>query len=88
MKLKLAKNNIDDENKSISQKEIEKQMTDKDSTFIYLDNGNLLKDIQKLKTALEKNLKSVYFNKIKYGIDKDSFLYEMHIINNKSKNNI
>lgn len=81
MKLKLAKNSINGESKTISQKEIEESMTNKDSEIFYLDNDNSLKDIQKIKSALEKNSKSVYFNEIRYGLDKDSFLYELHIIN-------
>ena len=81
MKFKLAKSNIDGENKVISQKEIEEIMKNKDSEIFYLDKDNSLKDIQKLKSFLEKNSKSTYFNEIRYGLDKDSFLYELHVIN-------
>lgn len=81
MKLKLAKSNVDGGSHTISQKEIEEQMKNKDSEIFYLDKDNSLKDIQKIKAALEKNSKSVYFNEIRYGLDKDSFLYELHVIN-------
>lgn len=82
MKLKLAKVNNDADIIVITQKEIEEEIIKKGNAVFYLERDNSLKDIQKLKTSLEKTSKSVHFNEIRYGLDKDSFLYELHIINN------
>lgn len=80
MTFKLAKKELDSKQESITLDEIEKQAKESGSATFYLDKDNQLKDIQKLKTTLEKNAQAVHFNEIRYGLDKDSFLYELHII--------
>lgn len=80
MTLKLAKKELDDKQEVISFDEIQKQAEENGSATFYIDKDNSLKDIQKLKAALEKNSNSVYLNEIRYGLDNDSFLYELHII--------
>lgn len=81
MNFKLAKKDLNDKQKTISLDEIQKQVDEKGSITFYLDKENSLKDIQKLQASLEKSSKSVYWNELHYSSDKDSFLYELHIIN-------
>ncbi|RDU64179.1 HP0268 family nuclease [Helicobacter sp. MIT 14-3879] len=81
MELKLAKKELEDEQQTISLKEIQNQVETNGSATFYLDNDNPIKDIQKMRATLDKNLKSVHLNELRYGIDKNSFLYELHIIN-------
>ncbi len=81
MDLKLTKKEINDKPKHISLDEIKKQVEEKGSATFYLDKNNSIKDIQKMRVELEKNGKSVHWNELHYGLDKDSFLYELHIIN-------
>ena len=82
MKLKLANLDSIDSNieKTIALKDIEEELSKKDTLIFYLDKSNSIKDIQKLKTSLEKNVQSVYCNEIKHGMDKDNLIYELHII--------
>lgn len=82
MKLKLASLDSIDSNieKTITLKDIEEELSKKDTLIFYLDKSNSIKDIQKLKTSLEKNVQSVYCNEIKHGMDKDNLIYELHII--------
>lgn len=82
MKLKLANLDSIDSNieKTITLKDIEEELSKKDTLIFYLDKSNSIKDIQKLKTSLEKNVQSVYCNEIKHGMDKDNLIYELHII--------
>ncbi|RAX54951.1 hypothetical protein CCY99_02070 [Helicobacter sp. 16-1353] len=81
MDLKLARKDSNEKQKMISLEEIEKQVEEKGSATFYLDKDNSIKDIQKMRTQLEKNSKSVHWNELRFGLDKDSFLYELHIIN-------
>lgn len=81
MDLKLARKELNEKQKTISLKEIEKQVEENGSATFYLDKDNSIKDIQKMRISLEKNSKSVHWNELRYGLDKDSFLYELHIIN-------
>lgn len=81
MDLKLARKDLNEKQKTISLEEIEKQVEEKGSATFYLDKDNSIKDIQKMRLSLEKNSKSVHWNELRYGLDKDSFLYELHIIN-------
>lgn len=82
MKLKLANLDSIDSNieKTIALKDIEEELSKKDTLIFYLDGSNSIKDIQKLKVSLEKNVQSVYCNEIKHGMDKDNLIYELHII--------
>lgn len=80
MELKLSKKELNEKQKTISLEEIEKKVEEKGSATFYLDKDNSIKDIQKMRTILEKNSKSVHWNELRYGLDKDNFLYELHII--------
>ena len=78
MEFKLAKPELNSKAKSISLDEIIKTAEENGSATFYLDSENNAKDIQKLRTSLEKANKSVQLNELKYGLD--SHLYELHII--------
>ena len=80
MKLKLASLDLNTEGGTTTLKDIEEEISKKGNLMLYLDKSNSIKDIQKLKTSLEKSVQSVYYNEIKYGMDKDNFIYELQII--------
>lgn len=82
MTFKLAKTTPEDKIvRTISIDEIQKEVEAKGAATFYLDKDCSLKDAQKMRQILEKSAKSVHFNELRYGLDKDSFLYELHIIN-------
>lgn len=81
MELKLAQNDLDSKPKNITFEDIVSKVEANGSVALYLDKSNAQKDIQKMLSNLEKHGKSVHLNELKFGLDKDSFLYEMHIIN-------
>ena len=80
MNLKLARINLNDKPKTISLDEIEKQVKTKGNATFYLDRDNSLKDLEKIRSHFEKSTKSIYFHELRFGLDKDSILYELHII--------
>lgn len=78
MELKLAKKDINDKQKTISLEEMQSIVESRGNATFYLDKDNSIKDIQKMRSSLEKNAKVVHWNEIRYG--QDGFLYELHII--------
>lgn len=80
MNLKLARMNLNDKPKTITLEEIEKQVKEKGNTTFYLDRENSLKDLEKMCAHFEKSAKSTHFHELRFGLDKDCILYELHII--------
>lgn len=80
MNLKLAKNELNAKETIITMQEIQDKLIANGSVIVYLHKDNSQKDLQKLRTSMEKIAQSVYFNEVRYGLDKDSFLYELNII--------
>ena len=80
MKLKLAKKDIDSENSSITQKEIEAMVKEKESVILYFDQENAHKDLVSLVEKFEEKDYSVYLKEVKYGLDESDYIYEVHIL--------
>jgi len=51
----------------------------KDS-FYYFDKETSYKDLQDLIDELEKKGYSVYFREVKYSLEENGYMYEMHIL--------
>jgi len=52
----------------------------KRDSFFYFDKETSYKDLQDLIDLLEKNGYSVYFREVKYSLEDDGYMYEMHIL--------
>ncbi|MRJ06333.1 MAG: hypothetical protein C6I01_02275 [Epsilonproteobacteria bacterium] len=50
------------------------------NSFYYFDKKSSYKTLKDIIDRLEEEGFSVYFREVKYGLDEDAFLYEMHII--------
>lgn len=81
MKFQLAKKDLNDKVKTIDLEDMIAQSEQNGSAVFYLERENSLEEIKKACQKLEKKSKSIHFNELRYGLDKDSFLYELHIIN-------
>jgi hypothetical protein len=81
MKLKLAKERLDEEAKTVSLKDIEKELKESGgSKIFYFDRENAHKDLLALKEKFESKDYSVYFKEVRYGLDENDYLYEVHIL--------
>ena len=80
MKLKLAKQESDEEAGSISLKEIETMLKEKESLILYFDQENAHKDLIGMQEKLEEKDFSVYIKEVKYGLDENDYIYEAHIL--------
>ena len=76
MELKLVTS--ENKTKSISLKKFLEKV--KKDSFFYFDKETSYKDLQDLIDLLEKEGHSVYFREVKYTLEDDGYMYEMHII--------
>jgi len=76
MELKLV--STDNKTKTI---DLEKFLTKvKKDSFFYFAKETSYKDLQDLIETLEKKGYSVYFREVKYTLEDDGYMYEMHIL--------
>lgn len=80
MKLKLAKQHTDDETSTLSLKDIETMLKEKESLILYFDQENAHKDLVALVEKFEDKDYSVYLKEVKYGLDENDYIYEVHIL--------
>ena len=52
----------------------------KKDEFFYFSKETSYKDLQDLIDLLEKEGYSVYFREVKYSLEDDGYMYEMHIL--------
>jgi len=78
MKLKLARASINAKPKTIDISKIEENL-DKQSIF-YFDKDNSHKDLKALIEYFEDKGYSVYMREVKFGLNDDEFIYEVHIV--------
>jgi len=82
MKLKIAKQHLDDKsaNETVTLKDILNGLKEKGSAIYYFDNETPHKDLVDLVEKLEEKDHSVYLEEVKYGLDENDYIYEMHIL--------
>ena len=77
--LKLARTLLNGKAKAVSLKKLEEAVAEGQS-FFYLDKENTHKQVLALVQSFEKKGLSVYHKKVKYGLDEDDYMYEVHIL--------
>ncbi len=80
MKLKLAKNKIGDESKSVTLNEISDIVAKEGQKIFYFDQDNSHKNLVSLVEHFEAKGLSVYLKEIKFGLDESEYMYEVHIL--------
>ncbi|EJF07338.1 hypothetical protein ThvES_00005830 [Thiovulum sp. ES] len=81
MEFKLARESLDSQPEVVNLDYIEKQAEKEDETIIYLDRTNSQKVLNQLEKHFDKNFeKNVYRREVKFGLDENDYLYEVHIL--------
>ncbi|TKX31627.1 HP0268 family nuclease [Campylobacter aviculae] len=80
MDLKLVRNLINGKPKNISLSTIEEIVAKEGQKFFYFDKDNSHKNLIALVEHFEKKGLSVYYRTIKYSLDENDFMYEVHIL--------
>jgi len=78
MKLKLARTSIDTKPKIIELDKIEEDLEKK--SIYYFDKENSHKDLKAMIEHFEEKGFSVYMREVKFGLNDDEYLYEVHIV--------
>jgi len=78
MKLKLARTSVTSKPKIIEVDKIEEDL-DKKSIF-YFDKENSHKELKSLIEHFEEKEYSVYMREVKFGLNDDEYIYEVHIV--------
>ncbi len=78
MKLKLARTSLKAKPKAVELEKIEEELAQK--SIFYFDKDNSHKELKELIEYFEEKGYSVYMHEVKYGLDENEYLYEVHII--------
>ena len=78
MKLKLARTTLKAKPKSIELSKLEEELNNR--SIFYFDKDNSHKDLKALIEYFEEKGYSVYMREVKYGLDENEYIYEVHII--------
>jgi hypothetical protein len=78
MKLKLARASIESKPKAIELDKIEEDLEKK--SIFYFDKDNSHKELKSMIKHFESKEFSVYMREVKFGLDDDQYLYEVHIV--------
>jgi hypothetical protein len=78
MKLKLARASVASKPKLIELNKIEEDLEKK--SIFYFDKENSHKELKSLIEHFEEKEYSVYMREVKFGLDDDEYLYEVHIV--------
>ncbi|CZE47115.1 HP0268 family nuclease [Campylobacter geochelonis] len=80
MELKLARTELDKAPKNIAIEKIEEDLEKSGQKIYYFDRENSHKDLIALIEFFEKKGLSVYHRTVKYGLDDNEYMYEVHIL--------
>jgi len=78
MKLKLARTTLKAKPKTIELKKLEEDLATK--SIFYFDKDNTHKEMIELIEYFEEKGCSVYMREVKYGMDDNEYIYEVHIV--------
>ncbi|MEY3090475.1 MAG: hypothetical protein RL113_791 [Pseudomonadota bacterium] len=78
MKLKLARTTLKAKPKTIELSKIEEELATR--SIFYFDKENSHKELKDLIEYFEEKGYSVYMREVKYGLDENEYIYEVHII--------
>lgn len=80
MELKLARDAVNGKPKTIKLDKIESTIAEIGQKIFYFDKENSHKDLVSLVEYFEEKDFSVYLREVKYGLDENDYMYEVHIL--------
>jgi hypothetical protein len=80
MELKIARSENKSKPKKIELSKIEESVEKEGSVIFYFDRENSHKDLLELQDHFENKGKSFYMREVRYGLDENEYMYEVHIL--------
>lgn len=80
MQLKLARTELSAKPKSVKLEELEEQVQKSGQKIFYFDRENSHKDLIALVEFFENKGLSIYHRSVRYGLNENEYMYEVHIL--------
>ena len=80
MELKIARTDIKGKPKTITYDKILSEIKKESDRFFYFDKSNAHKDLVEFVEKLEEENYRVFFKEVRYGLDEDDYMYQVHIL--------
>ena len=80
MELKIARTTLNDKPKKIKIEKLEKDLLAEGQKIFYFDKDNSHKDLVALVEHFENKSYSVYLREVKYGLNENDYMYEVHVL--------
>jgi hypothetical protein len=80
MELKLARAELTAKPKSVAFDKLLDSIKQNGSAIVYFDKSNSHKDLMSVVKKFESEGFSVYLKEIRYGLDQEDYLYQVHIL--------
>jgi len=78
MKLKLARTTLKGKPRVVELEKLEEELSEQ--SIFYFDKENSHKELKELIEYFEEKGYSVYMREVRYGLDENEYIYEVHII--------
>jgi hypothetical protein len=80
MDILLARTEITSKPKSVNVDTLKKELEECNDKLFYLDRENSHKDMMSLIDTFEDDDYTVHFREIKFGLEDESYMYELHVL--------
>ncbi len=80
MELKLARTELTGKPKTVSLQKVLETLKNDGNSIIYFDKTNTHKALMEAIKEFEGAGYSVYFREVRYGLDADDYLYQVHLL--------
>ena len=80
MELKIARKELNETPKTVQLEQIVEDVKEDGQKILYFDRDNSHKTMIEFVEYFENLGYSVYFRDVKYGLDEDNYMYEVHIL--------
>ncbi len=80
MQIKLAREDLTKEPKAVDVDKLLAEIEEKKPIIYYLDRTNNPKDIIAFAEKVEKTKANIYLREVKYTLDEEDYMYEVHIL--------
>jgi hypothetical protein len=80
MDILLARTKINKKPKTISVNKLKEELSLCNDKLFYFDRDNSHKDMMSLIDTFENDNFTVHFREIKFGLEEDAYMYELHIL--------
>jgi hypothetical protein len=80
MEILIARAELTAKPKKVKVEKLKDEMKNQNDKLFYFDKDNSHKDMMSLIETFEEDGYTVHFREIKYGLEDDAYMYELHVL--------